>query len=232
MLRWRKGGYIKEAVWDIAKNKVPVGRKISTPNPPVFWVSLVSQQMAESLRVWCSWCRNHPKTLSPWAFEVQVATARLLRSSSLQQNGSCMQLRPSPGLEQQKATLNSFFWISDWCNVQFPWSYQSWFMFNWNWTGLIPLSLMLVQFWSDAILNPRVDKKGADLSSGGLMHKNLSSKYGLSSLGKRKRHLTFLIWTVCFFFFLLPSYHKLAFIPFLWVLELFEVCWLVMILWG
>lgn len=99
-------------------------------------------------------------------------------------------------------------------------------MFNWNWTGLIPLSLTLMQIWSDAILNPRVDKKEADLSSGGLMHKNLSSKYGLSSLGKRKRHLTFLIWTVCFLFFLLPTRHKLAFIPFLHVLELFEICWL------
>lgn len=37
-------------------------------------------------------------------------------------------------------------------------------MFNWNWAGLIPLSLALVQMWSDAILKPGLDKKEADLA--------------------------------------------------------------------
>lgn len=44
---------MKGAVWDIAKNKVPVGRKNSAPHPPVLWVALASQQMAESLKVRC-----------------------------------------------------------------------------------------------------------------------------------------------------------------------------------
>lgn len=37
-------------------------------------------------------------------------------------------------------------------------------MFNWNWADLIPLSLALVQMWSDAILKPGVVKKETDLA--------------------------------------------------------------------
>lgn len=53
----RKGGYIKGAVLDTAKNKLPAGRKISAPHPPVFWFAL--PEMSKSLRVHCSWGRNH-----------------------------------------------------------------------------------------------------------------------------------------------------------------------------
>lgn len=67
-------------------------------------------------------------------------------------------------------------------------------MFNWNWTGLMP-----VQFWSDVILNPRVDKKGVDLSSGGLMHKNLSSKYRRSWQKKKTSHFLNLNSLLLFF---------------------------------
>lgn len=134
----------------------------------------------------------------------------------------------SQDLKKKKQHYIPSFWISDCCNVQFPWSHQSWFMFNWNWAGLIPLFLALVQIWSDAIFKPRVNKKETDLGPGGLMYVSLLCKYGLTSLGKRKRCLTFLIWTVLCIFFFLPTYHKLAYILFCGVSELFDkVCWLV-----
>lgn len=105
MLRWGKGGYIKRAVLEIANNKYLLGGK----SPPLLcWRKQLQgcPCLPADGKVpygCCSWGRKHPMVCMPPGLEVQVATPRFLRSSSLWQNRFCMQLRLSSRTWRRKS---------------------------------------------------------------------------------------------------------------------------------
>lgn len=107
MLGWGKEATLRELCWTQPRINHLLGGKFLPPTPQ--FSGLLSQRCQNLLgcivlEVEISWW-----TVCPWAFEVQVAPTSFPRSSPLWQNIFCTQLRLSPGHEQEKATLNSFF---------------------------------------------------------------------------------------------------------------------------
>lgn len=139
--------HYREAVLEMVNKNVPVGKKIF---PLVCWrkqlqgCPCLPADRKVSYSCW-SHDRSYPMNYLPLGLEVQVVPPRFLRSLSLCQNRFCMQLGLTPrACEEENQDGILPFWVSDSCNVQFPWNHWRWFMFSWNWAGLMPWSVALM----------------------------------------------------------------------------------------